>query len=134
MVPFDVESTYGSRGRVSVAGTVNGVPFRSSIFPNGDGTHHMMLNRQLRSQAKANPGDVIRVEMEADTVTRVIEVPDDLTRALKSRSGAWTCFEKLSPSHRRTFVEWVSSAKRDDTRLRRVTRAVDMVLARARPR
>ena len=39
MLPFDVEKALGSRGRVSVRGTINGFPFCTSIFPNGDGTH-----------------------------------------------------------------------------------------------
>ena len=39
-LPFDAEKAFGSRARVSVRGTINGFAFRSSIFPNGDGTHH----------------------------------------------------------------------------------------------
>ena len=46
-IPFDVEKTFGTRARVPVRGTINGFPFRTSIFPMG-GCHLMVVNRQLR--------------------------------------------------------------------------------------
>jgi hypothetical protein len=44
-VPFNVEEVFGSKARVAVAGTINGFPFHSSLMPNGDGTHCMMVNK-----------------------------------------------------------------------------------------
>jgi hypothetical protein len=63
-VPFDVQQTFGVKGRVSVTGTINGYPYCTSIFPNGDGTHHMMVNKEMQRGAGARAGDVVRVEME----------------------------------------------------------------------
>jgi hypothetical protein len=48
-VPFDVAATFGSRARVAVRGTINGAPFRNSLLPNGDGTHSMPVNKDLRA-------------------------------------------------------------------------------------
>jgi hypothetical protein len=63
-VPFDVQAAFGTKGRVSVSGTINGFAYRTSLFPNGDGTHHMMVNKEMQRGANAKPGDTVRVEME----------------------------------------------------------------------
>lgn len=60
-IPFDTEATFGSRARIAVRGTMNGFAFRTSILPNGDGTHHMMLNKGLLAGAKATAGGSVDV-------------------------------------------------------------------------
>src|ERR1051325_1766936 len=51
-IPFDVEKTFGARGRVPVRGTLNGAPFRSSIFRMGGDCHFMVVNRAMREAAR----------------------------------------------------------------------------------
>jgi hypothetical protein len=65
MIPRSVSEALGSRGRVSVVGTVNGFPIKSSIFPNGDGTHHLMFNKAMQQGANATAGSRVVVELEA---------------------------------------------------------------------
>src|SRR5581483_10407001 len=72
--PFDVEEVFGTRGRVPVKGTINNVPFRSSLMNMGQG-HMMVVNRQLREAAKCKAGDTVNVAMERDTQKRVVKVP-----------------------------------------------------------
>jgi hypothetical protein len=64
MIPRTVSEAIGSRGRISVVGSVNGFPIKTSVFPNGDGTHHMMFNKAMQKGAKASEGSVVRVELE----------------------------------------------------------------------
>jgi hypothetical protein len=65
MIPRDVSEALGCRGRISVVGTVNGFPIKSSIFPNGDGTHHLMFNKAMQKGANASGGSRVVVELEA---------------------------------------------------------------------
>src|SRR3712207_6216839 len=58
-VPFDVRQVFGTRARVPVRGTLNGFPFRSSIFPEGDGTHYMAVNREVRAGAGVEGGQTV---------------------------------------------------------------------------
>ncbi|MGD0484154.1 MAG: YdeI/OmpD-associated family protein [Gemmatimonadales bacterium] len=53
-----------------------------------------------------------------------LAVPADLTKALKKDAKARTTFDKFPPSHRREYVEWITGAKRAETRARRVEAAV----------
>ena len=49
-----------------------------------------------------------------------LPTPADLTAALKKNAGARKTFENFSPSHRREYIEWITEAKRDETRKQRV--------------
>ena len=49
-----------------------------------------------------------------------LKIPDYLSSALNKNAKAKKAFENLSPSHRREYVEWITEAKRDETRQRRL--------------
>lgn len=53
------------------------------------------------------------------------KAPPDLAAALKKNAAARATFESFSPSHKREYVEWLEEAKRDETRARRLTQAVE---------
>jgi hypothetical protein len=65
MIPRSVSEALGARGRVSVVGAVNGFPIKTSIFPNGDGTHHLIFNKGMQQGANATAGSRVAVELEA---------------------------------------------------------------------
>jgi hypothetical protein len=127
-IPFDVEKEYGSKGRVSVKATLGGATFHTSIFPNGDGTHHMMFNKAMKAAAKAEPGATVAVKLERDAGEEP-ETPAPLQAALRKDKAAAAKFKALSPSCRREYGTWITSAKREETRIDRSAKAVAMVLA-----
>lgn len=51
--------------------------------------------------------------------------PDDLLVALKENKQARATFDAFSPSCKREYVEWITEAKRDQTRQRRIAQAVE---------
>jgi uncharacterized protein YdeI (YjbR/CyaY-like superfamily) len=124
-----VEKEWGSRARVSVKGTINGFAFRSSIFPDGRGGHTMMVNKAMKEGGKAAAGDTVTVEMEPDTKPRAITMPKDFKAALARNAKARSTFEAFSPSHRRAYVDWITQAKREETRMSRIAKAIDMIAA-----
>lgn len=54
-----------------------------------------------------------------------LKVPPDFMAALKKNRKALTTFQSLPPSHRREYVEWITEAKREETRERRLATAVE---------
>ena len=54
-------------------------------------------------------------------------VPTDLAVALKTDRKAREAFEAFSPSHRREYIEWIESAKREETRTRRLQTALAQI-------
>lgn len=56
---------------------------------------------------------------------RKLDVPPDLLAALRKNKKALATFEAFAPSHKRDYVEWITSAKRDETRARRLATAIE---------
>ena len=133
-LPFDVEMTFGQRGRVSVKGTINGFSFRTSIFSNGKGRHHMMVNKAMQHGAKAGPGATVRVTLEVDTDAKSVEIPAEIQRALGKNKAARAAFDKLAPSHRREYIRHYGEAKKPETRQRRVEQMIQRLLANGAPK
>ena len=127
-VPLDVPAVFG-RVRAPVVVTVNGHAWRSTVMRYGD-RHFLPFNRTNREAAGVAAGDTVSVALASDDAPRTVEVPDDLAAALDAAPGARVAFDACSFSHRREWVEWVSGAKRPETRERRVRGVVEQVLAR----
>jgi uncharacterized protein YdeI (YjbR/CyaY-like superfamily) len=49
-----------------------------------------------------------------------LPMPEDFSAALKKNAKAQKTFENFSPSHRREYIEWITEAKRDETRKQRL--------------
>ncbi|HET8621428.1 MAG TPA: YdeI/OmpD-associated family protein [Acidimicrobiales bacterium] len=52
-------------------------------------------------------------------------LPADLAAALAGDPAAAAAFDRLAPSHRREYVQWITEAKRAETRARRVVGTLD---------
>jgi uncharacterized protein YdeI (YjbR/CyaY-like superfamily) len=57
-----------------------------------------------------------------------LEVPAELVAALQKNKAAQKAFDGFAPSHRREYIEWITGAKRDETRAKRVTQTVDWLV------
>ena len=62
-----------------------------------------------------------------------LPMPAELTAALRTNRKALAAFDGFAPSHRRDYIEWIADAKREDTRARRVSQAVEWI-AEGKPR
>jgi hypothetical protein len=123
-VPPEVMDALGPKKRVPVQVTLNGHTYRSTVAPRG-GAFLLPLNREHRGGAGVAADDVVEVVLERDDAPRIVEVPDDLAAALEAEAAAGDAFAGLSYSHQHEYVEWVSEAKRAETRHRRVAQAVE---------
>jgi len=54
-----------------------------------------------------------------------LATPPDLAAALKKNRKALETFEAFSPSHRREYIEWITEAKTDATREKRLATALE---------
>jgi uncharacterized protein YdeI (YjbR/CyaY-like superfamily) len=56
---------------------------------------------------------------------RTIDTPEDFSAALAGNSAAAQTWEGLAPSHRYEYLEWITEAKRPETRARRIGQALE---------
>lgn len=125
-IPFDVEQAFGKK-RVPVIATIDGMEYRGSLVRMGGSCHVLGILKSIRENIGKQAGDVVEIVLEEDDTPRVVEVPGDFQQALDESPSALRLFEQLSFSHKREYVNWISDAKRSETRERRIAQAVDML-------
>jgi len=54
-------------------------------------------------------------------------VPQDMQAAIDASPAAKAVFDAFSPSARRDYVEWITEAKRDETRTKRLAQAIEWI-------
>ncbi len=122
-VPDDVVAALGAGRRPSVAVTVNGYTYRTTVASMG-GRFLVPLAAENRSAAGVAAGDEVDVGIVVDDAPRETALPDDLAAALADEPAATSFLEGLAPSHRKEFVRWIEDAKKHETRATRVEKTV----------
>ena len=56
-----------------------------------------------------------------------LRVPPDLLTALRKNRKALAVFDAFPPSHRKEYIQWITEAKREETRVSRVATAVEWI-------
>ena len=123
-VPFDVEKVFGAR-RVPIKAWINGAEYRGSVFRMG-GKYMMAVPKAFRDAAGIKAGEKITVTIEKDTEKRTVEVPADLAEALK-KNNLTEVFAKMSYTHQKEYVNAVREAKKEETRLRRIEKMIELL-------
>jgi hypothetical protein len=125
VVPLDAKALWGE-ARPPVAGTVNGVPFRSRLMVYG-GQTVLGLTNAFRAEAGLAEGDEVEVVIDRDDAPREVEIPPALQAALDGDAKAREAFDALSFTHRREYARWIAEAKREATRDRRAAKAIELL-------
>jgi hypothetical protein len=128
-LPKNASAKFPSRGKTTVEGTMNGFPFRATLEPDGQKSHWLRVNRKMREAAGADAGDVVTLEIAPVGKEPEPRVPADLRRALAAALKARALWSDITPIARRDWIHWISSAKRPETRARRVDNACAMLAA-----
>ncbi len=125
-IPFDVEAAFGSK-RPKVRALIEGVEYRGTLVRMGTECHILGIRKEIREQVGKTFGDEIQVTVEADLEERVVEVPPELAAELKQDKAAAAFFDKLSYTHKREYVTWISEAKKPETRQARILKTIEML-------
>jgi len=125
-VPFDVEEAFGSK-RPKVKALIEGIPYRTTLMRMGSKHHVLGVLKDIREQIGKTFGDEVTVTVEPDIEPRLLEVPKDLMKELKTDKEAKAFFDKLSYTHQKEYVQWVEEAKREETRQNRIVKTIEML-------
>ena len=129
-LPFDPRLEFG-KARAPVKITVNGVVLRSTVAVYG-GRAYIGFRREIRDKAKLSAGRKVSIRVEADTAPRVVKLPADLQKALKTNPGAKAAWERLSFTHQKEHVQALEGAKKPETRTSRLQKTLQMLKANVR--
>jgi hypothetical protein len=126
LFPFDTEKEFATKGKVPISATFDGVPYTGSLIKYGNPRHMLPMLKAVRTQLCKVPGDTVEVVLWRDQQIRTVEVPPQLEEFMM-REGLLPFFEKLSYTNRKEYCRWVSSAMREETRRKRLEKAVEML-------
>jgi bifunctional DNA-binding transcriptional regulator/antitoxin component of YhaV-PrlF toxin-antitoxin module len=133
LFPYDVETEFATKGRVPVKATLDGVPYTGSLIKYGHPQHVLGVPKEIRQQIAKAPGDTLEVVVWKDEDTRTIEVPAEFRKLMK-KEGLLRSFESLSYTHRKEYCRWIMEAKKEETRLKRQQKAIEMLREGTRTR
>ena len=127
-VPFDATSIWAVRKRLRIKGTINGFPFRTSLFGSAQGGYVLLVNKQMQKGAKAAVGDIAEVVLEPDLEERTAIVPPELVRLLKQDRALKEWFERLSYSMRKDIADTITEPKSAEARVRRAEQMAERLM------
>lgn len=86
------------------------------------------LVRYVQRAAELNESDIpARPRPATNKAKKELAVPADLAAALKKNKQAATTFAGFSPSHRKEYIEWITEAKREETRQKRLATTLEQL-------
>ena len=125
VVPPEVMEQLAAGRRPAVVVRVNGYEYRNTVGVMG-GRSLISVSAAVRKETGLKGGDPIKVELTVADGPREVVVPGDFAAALAEDKAAGEFFAKLSNSLQRYHVDNINSAKSDETRRRRIDKAVDL--------
>ena len=114
-----------------VKGTINGVPFKSLLEPDGrygpgqKPSHWFRPDEKLLDDAKAVAGDTVRVSLTPSKEWVEPEIPADLKEALASSPKAYALWKDTTPNAHWDWIRWVRAVKTLETRKKHIEVALD---------
>lgn len=123
-VPIDVEKEFASK-RVKVRVKFDGVDYRGSIVKMGLPCYMIGITKEIRNKIRKTYGDIVSVELEKDEEERVIELPIEFKEKLNENNKAYNFYESLSYSQKRKYFQWITSAKKEETKMKRIDEAIE---------
>jgi hypothetical protein len=124
LVPPEIATALGGLKQMRMVGTINGIPYQSSVMPYGGRGLFLGVHKATREAAGVVPGELVDVVVSRDERPRVVEVPAELAAALAANPEAQAAFDQLSFTNRKEMATSVAEAKRPETRERRLAAAM----------
>lgn len=127
-VPFDPTKAWPKRNRLRVKGTINGFPFRTSLFNSVKHGHILLVNKQMQKGAKVALGGLAEIALEPDLEERPASVPPELEKLLKQDRALKKWFGQLSPSMRKYIQATIDACKSPEARMNRAEQMVERMM------
>jgi Bacteriocin-protection, YdeI or OmpD-Associated/Domain of unknown function (DUF1905) len=122
-VPPEVVESLGQGKRPPVTITINGHSWKSRVAIMR-GRYLLGLSNANRRAAGVEIGDEVEVEFEFDREPRIVVEPSDFTRALNADPIARAAYDRLPDGRKRQLVREIETAKKPETRFRRIEKAL----------
>ncbi len=130
-LPSEASAHLPTRGMAMVSGTLNEIPFKTLLEPDGrygvgkKPSHWFSPDKKLLSQAHATNGDIVSVSLEPTKEWIEPEIPDDFKKALATSAKATAIWEEITPLAHWDWIRWIRAVKTSETRKKHIEVALD---------
>jgi len=126
-IPFNPNEVWGVKQRHHIQGTVNGHGVRGSL--GSDGTQYfLLLGAAWQRDCSLDAGDKVDVVLSPEGPQSEGLSPD-VVSALEAEPKAKAFFESLATFYRNTYIKWIESAKKPETRSARINEMIELLKA-----
>lgn len=109
---------------LKVKGTIDGYAIRHyHLMPMGDGMLMLPVKAEIRKKIKKTAGDLVHIVLYPDHDP--LEVPEEFMRCLEDEPQALQFFNTLSGSERKYYLQWIYSAKKEETKVNRLVKTIN---------
>jgi Uncharacterized protein conserved in bacteria len=114
-------------GMMRVKGQIDDYEFSNvNLMPLGNGHVFLAVKAEIRKTIKKEAGDCVHIILYRDNAP--FEIPEEVIICLKEEPSAYEAFQKLKASKQRAFVDWIYSAKTDETKVNRIAAMINELL------
>jgi uncharacterized protein YdeI (YjbR/CyaY-like superfamily) len=92
-------------------------------MPLSNGSLFLPVRSEIRKKIGKKAGDWVKVVLYADDAPA--EIPDELLSCLEEDSIAYEAFKSYTDGQRKEFIDWIYSAKTEDTRVKRIVETLN---------
>ena len=89
----------------------------------GEGRLFLPVKAEIRKKIKKKEGDYVHVILYPDN--EPLEVPTELILCLQDEPKAFQFFKSLSESEQKFYVQWIYSAKKEETKIDRLAKSIN---------
>jgi hypothetical protein len=131
-IPEILQDPHAHFGWVRVRGSIDGFEIRNyHLMPMGNGKLFLPVRAEIRKSIKKQAGDWVRVILFADDLPT--EIPEELKLCLMEEPNALEVFSALSEGEQKSLINWVYSAKTDETKVQRIARILRQIALKQKP-
>ncbi len=131
LLPENESAKLPSRGMIMVSGTMNSIPFKTLLEPDGKygpgikPSHWFRPDSRLLAAAHASINDSVQVSLEPTKEWIEPEVPADVRKALSTSPKAESLWNEITPQARWDWIRWIRAVKTEETRQKHIEVALD---------
>lgn len=126
-IPEVLQDKKAHFGWVRVRGTIDGYEIsKYHLMPMGNGSLFLPVKAEIRKKIKKKEGDKVHVILYPDN--EPLEIPEEMLLCLQDEPTALKFFKSLTESEKKLYIQWIYSAKKEDTKVNRLVKTINRLV------
>jgi hypothetical protein len=123
-IPEIIQDKSKPFGWVKVTGSIDGHEIKKChLMPMGNGKLFLPVKASIRKKIKKEEGELVHVILYPDT--EPLDIPEEMLLCLEDEPAALKFFRSLSESEQNFYIQWIYTAKKEETKINRLARTVN---------